>query len=98
MKDENLINVFSWLNTANDEIKTVWEYTKSLKDVEDKESLLEIIGDEFNHILIATLQAANALELGVPADGDLKELLDIVLLNTDKPGEIEDWPDVKVSN
>lgn len=59
----------SWLEVAADECQTLVTYSQLLESVEDKERLKEIMGDEFNHALIALFTAAKILDVTVPGDG-----------------------------
>ena len=91
----NIADLFSWVSTAKDELTTIEDYIKKSTTIDDQDSLLEITGDEFNHVIIATLQAAKAIGLRIPVDGDLKELISTVLDEDVIPGAIEEWPKVE---
>lgn len=69
----------SWLTVATDECETLAKYSELLENVENKDQLKEIMGDEFNHALIALFTAAKLLDITVPSDG-LDEAMDGVKL------------------
>lgn len=59
----------SWLTVAADECETLVTYSGLLASVKDKEQLKEIMGDEFNHALIALFTAAKELDVTIASDG-----------------------------
>ena len=59
--------VIEWFDVAKDECETLLDYAAKL-DVDDKDKLREIMGDEVNHALIALVTACRLLELKVPTD------------------------------
>lgn len=61
--------ILNWLRVATDECNTLAQYAGFLESVENKDRLKEIMGDEFNHALIALCTAAQLLDMTVPADG-----------------------------
>lgn len=62
-----------FLKVAQAEIQTIIEYQGMLDQSEQKQQakpiLDEIMGDEFNHALIALLTAARIMDIDIPADG-----------------------------
>lgn len=62
-------SINSWLTVAADECQTLVTYARLLANVNDKEQLKEIMGDEFNHALIALFTAAKELDVTVASDG-----------------------------
>lgn len=64
-----------FLSIARDEIETIQRYNEMLMNNEEddqaKAIVHEIIGDEFNHALIAIISAANALGIKIATD-DIK--------------------------
>lgn len=63
-----------FLKVAKDEAETLAEYDAILAECEDaseedKARMREIMGDEFNHCLIALCSAATALNIEIPSDG-----------------------------
>lgn len=71
MKDYNIM-----LHIAKDEIDTLITYADMLENSEDKEivksTVDEIMGDEFNHALIALLSASKLMEIKIATD-DISE-------------------------
>lgn len=61
--------IINWLRVATDECDTLVKYAEFLNSAEDKDRLKEIMGDEFNHALIALFTAAQLLNITVPTDG-----------------------------
>lgn len=59
----------SWLLVATDECNTLVQYSELLNNVQDKDRLREIMGDEFNHALIALFSAAKELDIEIASDG-----------------------------
>lgn len=59
----------AWLTVATDECETLDKYSLLLETVKDKDQLKEIMGDEFNHALIALFTAAKLLDIKIAADG-----------------------------
>lgn len=62
-----------FLQIAEDEAKTLKEYSDMLKDIEDsdentKSVVEEIMKDEFNHCLIALLMASTDLGVEIGTD------------------------------
>lgn len=62
-----------FLRVAKDEAHTLYDYQLMLNDIEDfdegaKAVMDEIMGDEFNHCLIALLSAKNALGIDIATD------------------------------
>lgn len=64
-----------FLNVAKDEIETLITYYTMIEEAEEpdevKEALAEIMGDEFNHALIALVSAAKLLNIPI-AEDDIK--------------------------
>lgn len=60
--------VIEWFDVAKDECETLRDYAAKLDNVDDKDKLREIMGDEVNHALIALVTACRLLELKVPTD------------------------------
>lgn len=62
-----------FLNVAKAEIQTIIDYQEMLDHSDEEREaqpiLDEIMGDEFNHALIALLTAAKILQIDIPADG-----------------------------
>lgn len=62
-----------FLKVAQAEIQTLIDYQEMLDQSEEereaKPILDEIMGDEFNHALIALLTAAKIMDIEIPADG-----------------------------
>lgn len=61
------------LQIAKDEAQTLYDYQTMLNDVEDmddnaKAIVDEIMGDEFNHCLIALLSASKVLNVKIATD------------------------------
>ena len=65
-------NYLSLLNVAKDEIQTLIDYTEMLEETEDSEAIKptldEIMGDEFNHALIAILEASQIMGIKIATD------------------------------
>lgn len=66
-----------FLQVAKDEAQTLYDYQVMLDDIEDleqgtKEIMDEIMGDEFNHCLIALLSAAKVMNVKIATD-DISE-------------------------
>lgn len=61
-----------FLNVAKDEIETLIMYHTMIEEAEEpdelKEALDEIMGDEFNHALIALVSAAKLLNIQIAED------------------------------
>lgn len=63
-------SVIKWLQVAGDEIETLQTYYGLLEGPLKEETLLhEIIGDEFNHAMIALFTAASESGIKIPTDG-----------------------------
>lgn len=60
--------VIEWFDVAKDECETLRDYAAKLDNVDEKDKLREIMGDEVNHALIALVTACRLLELKVPTD------------------------------
>ena len=60
--------VIEWFDVAKDECETLREYAAKLDNVDEKDKLREIMGDEVNHALIALVTACRLLEMKVPTD------------------------------
>ena len=60
--------VIEWFDVAKDECETLRDYAAKLDQVDEKDKLREIMGDEVNHALIALVTACRLLELKVPTD------------------------------
>ena len=60
--------VIGWFDVAKDECETLRDYAAKLDNVDEKDKLREIMGDEVNHALIALVTACRLLELKVPTD------------------------------
>lgn len=60
--------VIEWFDVAKDECETLRNYAAKLDNVDEKDKLREIMGDEVNHALIALVTACRLLELKVPTD------------------------------
>ena len=63
-----------FLQVAKDEAETLAQYDAMLSECEDateedKAKMLEIMGDEFNHCLIALFTASNKMGVEIPSDG-----------------------------
>lgn len=70
------------LNIARDEIDTLIRYREMLLDAAQKseiteEKVIEIMGDEFNHALIAIYSAAGLLGITIPADGIIESMEEV---------------------
>lgn len=67
MKDAQI-----FLNVAKDEIETLIQYQGMIDDAENPEdvanALNEIMGDEFNHALIALISASKLLGIEIAQD------------------------------
>lgn len=65
-----------FLKIAQDEAQTLYEYQGMINDTEmseeEKAVIDEIMGDEFNHCLIALLSAAKLLDIKIATD-DISE-------------------------
>lgn len=65
-------NYLALLKVARDEIQTLIDYTEMLEETEDNEeikpALDEIRGDEFNHALIALLEASQIMGIKIATD------------------------------
>lgn len=61
--------ILAWLKVATDECETLVKYSEFLENVENKDQLKEIMGDEFNHALIALFTAAKLLDVTIASDG-----------------------------
>lgn len=70
--------VIEWFDVAKDECETLRDYAAKLDNVDDKDKLREIMGDEVNHALIALTAACKALGLKVPTDelDDIDEIFE----------------------
>ena len=70
--------VIEWFDVAKDECETLRVYAAKLDNVDDKDKLREIMGDEVNHALIALVAACKALGLKVPTDelDDIDEIFE----------------------
>lgn len=75
----------SWLTVAKDECETLRTYSELLENVADKDALKEIMGDEFNHALIALCNAAKSLDVVIASDG-----IDEAMEGVKFTGEIDD--------
>ena len=60
--------VIEWFDVAKDECETLREYAAKLDNVDEKDKLREIMGDEVNHALIALVTACRLLEMKVQTD------------------------------
>ena len=60
--------VIEWFDVAKDECETLRDYAAKLDNVDEKDKLREIMGDEVNHALIALVTVCRLLELKVPTD------------------------------
>lgn len=63
-----------FLKVAQDEAQTLVDYEAMLAECEDateedKAKMREIMGDEFNHCLIALFTASSKIGVGIPSDG-----------------------------
>lgn len=62
-----------FLEVCKAEVQTLIDYEKMLDESEDEREaspiLDEIMGDEFNHALIALLTAARLMDIDIPSDG-----------------------------
>lgn len=80
MKEEIL-----FLEIAKAEIQTIIDYRRMLDDSDgerDADPIVdEIMGDEFNHALIALLTAARLMSIQIPSDG-IKDSGDGIELET----------------
>lgn len=60
------------LKIAKDEIKTLIQYSEMLSEAENSDEIKpavdEIMGDEFNHALIALLMAAKSMGIKIATD------------------------------
>lgn len=60
------------LTIARDELDTLIQYSDMLDEAENKEEIegvvKEIMGDEFNHALIAILMAAKVMDVKIATD------------------------------
>lgn len=61
------------LSIARDEAQTLADYTRRLNETEDldeetRSTVDEIMGDEFNHCLIALISAASVLDIAIATD------------------------------
>lgn len=79
-------NIKSWLTVATDECQTLETYSDLLENVEDKEQLKEIMGDEFNHALLALFTAAKLLNVTIASDG-IEEAMNGVSFSGDEDDE-----------
>lgn len=70
--------VIEWFDVAKDECETLRDYAAKLDNVDDKDKLREIMGDEVNHALVALTAACKALGLKVPTDelDDIDEIFE----------------------
>ena len=70
--------VIEWFDVAKDECETLRDYAAKLDNVDEKDKLREIMGDEVNHALIALVAACKALGLKVPTDelDDIDEIFE----------------------
>lgn len=70
--------VIEWFDVAKDECETLREYAAKLDNVDEKDKVREIMGDEVNHALIALTAACKALGLKVPTDelDDIDEIFE----------------------
>jgi hypothetical protein len=70
--------VIEWFDVAKDECETLRDYAAKLDNVDEKDKLREIMGDEVNHALIALTAACKALGLKVPTDelDDIDEIFE----------------------
>lgn len=65
-------SILKWLNVARDEIETLARYFGFLLEegrIKEESRLHEIIGDEFNHAMIALFTAASESGIEIPTDG-----------------------------
>lgn len=63
-----------FLKVAKDEAETLVDYDAMLAECadateEDRARMREIMGDEFNHCLIALFSAATAMDIEIASDG-----------------------------
>lgn len=67
MKDYQVL-----LKVARDEIQTLIDYTEMFEETEESEAIKptldEIMGDEFNHALIAILEASQIMGIKIATD------------------------------
>lgn len=80
MKEEIL-----FLEIAKAELQTIIDYRKMLEETDGEQEtnpiVDEIMGDEFNHALIALLTAARLMSIQIPSDG-IKDAGDGIELET----------------
>lgn len=67
------------LKIARDELDTLLQYREMLLDGERRSDVMvdrvkEIMGDEFNHALIALYSAANLMRIEIPTDGIIEAM------------------------
>ena len=71
-----------FLKVAKDEAETLVQYDVMLSECEDateedKAKMHEIMGDEFNHCLIALFTASKLMGVKIPSDGLENAMVDV---------------------
>lgn len=82
-------SILKWLTVARDEIQTLEQYFPMLDEcgkIRERARLEEIMGDEFNHAMIALFTAASESGIKIPTDGVNEAITGVIF-------KVEEIPD-----
>lgn len=88
-------SILKWLAVARDELETLEKYFGFLLEegrIKEEARLHEIIGDEFNHAMIAIFTAAAESGIKIPTDGVNEAMAGVIFKVEETPDKDDNAP------